>query len=357
MDNVARLLLKRSLTPEHAAQAAGYSNRGAFAKAFTSRYLASPEDFHSSGGSGQLRMRYGGAFDNRMTLEYLARDSENQAEIVEQGTYTRYFPLGGRPVKASLLLERRHWTMKFPSRLSAPKVMALHRLATHMLGLGQPLARFRNLVRDHPVLGPLALAMPGVRIIQTPSLWEALSWAILGQQINLAFAYKLRNRLIYLAGGFDNPRPRPIAYPAPSQLLELDPERLRQAQFSRQKIEYLYGLAKEFESSALTGIALAEVSLDNTDPGELETRLLAIRGLGPWTVAYGMMRGLGHLDALPVGDAGLRQALRIRFNLDGPPDAAAQESIMEPFRPYRSLATYYLWKSLAPKFAQESDRS
>ncbi len=57
------------------------------------------------------------------------------------------------------------------------------------------------------------------------------------------------------------------------------------------------------------------------------------------------MRHLGHVDALPVGDAGLRAALRVQFGLSEPPDVDEQERLMEPFRPYRGLATYYLWRS------------
>ena len=78
---------------------------------------------------------------------------------------------------------------------------------------------------------------------------------------------------------------------------------------------------------------------------EAEARLLSVKGIGRWTMAYGLMRHLGHMDALPVGDAGLRSALREQFALAEPPDEARQEKLMEPFRPYRGLATYYLWRA------------
>ena len=72
-----------------------------------------------------------------------------------------------------------------------------------------------------------------------------------------------------------------------------------------------------------------------------------MKGLGRWSTAYALMRGLGHMDALPVGDTGLRTALQAQFGLQEPPDIARQEALMEPYRPYRSLLSYYLWRSLS----------
>jgi 3-methyladenine DNA glycosylase/8-oxoguanine DNA glycosylase len=115
----------------------------------------------------------------------------------------------------------------------------------------------------------------------------------------------------------------------------------REAQFSRQKAAYLAGVARAF----LDG-TLAEETLDAADSDAAHAALLAVRGLGPWSVAYGLLRALGRVDALPVGDAGLRAALRHHYGLQALPDARQQEALMEPFRPFRGLATYYFWKSL-----------
>jgi 3-methyladenine DNA glycosylase/8-oxoguanine DNA glycosylase len=278
-----------------------------------------------------------------MTLRYLGRDPHNQAEVVQGRRYSRFITLDKRPLPVTLTLAARTCTLEFPARLRAGEILRLIDTTGHMLGLRQPVAAFQRTAEQHDVLRPIVQAMPGVRMIQTPNLWEALSWAIIGQQINLAFAYKLRNRLIFLGNGHDAPAPRPLPFPTPGQVLGLTPDALKQAQFSRQKIAYLLELARQFETDGL-----AALSLDTAAPEEIEARLLSIKGLGRWSVAYGMMRGLGHLDALPVGDAGLRQALRARFNLEAVPDPETQERLMAPFRPYRGLATYYLWKSLDP---------
>jgi 3-methyladenine DNA glycosylase/8-oxoguanine DNA glycosylase len=71
-----------------------------------------------------------------------------------------------------------------------------------------------------------------------------------------------------------------------------------------------------------------------------------VRGLGPWSVAYLLMRGYGFADCVPVGDAGLSAALQRFFALDHRPGAGETRTLMEPFAPFRSLATYHLWTSL-----------
>jgi 3-methyladenine DNA glycosylase/8-oxoguanine DNA glycosylase len=188
-----------------------------------------------------------------------------------------------------------------------------------------------------------------VRIPQLPTLWESLCWAVIGQQINLAFAYRLRNRLIALAHGLvsDEADAAPYPFPTPAEVLRLNASALCSLQFSRQKARYLLGLAESCTSGDLAGLEAAGPRRGPRDWPDIERRLLAQTGLGPWSTAYAMMRGLGYLDGLPVGDTGLRTALQRAFRLGQPPTVAQQVRLMEPFRPYRSLATYYLWKSLA----------
>ena len=74
--------------------------------------------------------------------------------------------------------------------------------------------------------------------------------------------------------------------------------------------------------------------------------MLDVRGLGPWSVQYFLMRGLGFADCVPVGDAGLTAALQRFHHLDHRPGPAETRELMEPFAPFRSLGTYHLWSSL-----------
>ena len=352
----AALLLLGGATAGQAARAAGYPGTPALERALRRHYGVESAAWRGWRRSGGYPLAYGGAFHLRETLRYLGRDPANQAERVQGESYTRYFPpgaasgaeisAGAEPVLVTLRLGPRGCVVTAAQPAAPQQALALHAQVRRFLGLEQPLAAFYRLVGPHPALGGLLPPLRGVRIPQLPSLWEAVCWAVVGQQINLAFAYRLRNRLIALGNGVEETPGQLLPFPSPGQVLRLTEAQLRRQQFSRQKAAYLLGLAQACASGALAGI------VPGMAPGaapweEVEATLLAQKGLGPWSVAYALMRGLGHADALPVGDTGLRTALQRRFGLSEAPGIAQQRTLMEPFRPFRSLATYYLWKSLS----------
>ncbi len=129
------------------------------------------------------------------------------------------------------------------------------------------------------------------------------------------------------------------AHPTPAAVAALDYGDLTTRRFSRRKAEYLVDTARR--------VAAGELSLELGGPAPaLERRLLAVRGLGPWSVQYFLMRGAGLADCAPVGDAALAAALQRFFALGHRPDAGEARARMEPFAPLRSLATFHLWQSL-----------
>ena len=348
LEAAALMLLAGEGSPLQAARATGYGDAASFRRAFARRYGTAPEAFAGLPRSGGYRFTFNAPFHLGKTLQTLGRDPDSLAERLAGNRYTRFFPLGGGigggsvlaggPVRVTLALDENGCEVRVRRRLHPARYLELHGLIRRVLGLDQPLAAFYRVARGDRVFGPLVKKFPGVRIPVLPSLWEALCWAVVGQQINLAFAYRLRNRLIRL--GNPNSRHSLLPFPTPEQIARLTPAQLRQNQFSRQKSEYLRGLARAFLNGPLSGLT------SHTPVEEAEATMLAVKGLGRWSAAYGLMRGLGHPDALPVGDAGLRTALKIQFGLAEPPSISEQERLMEPFRPFRSLATYYLWRSL-----------
>lgn len=352
LPEVARRLLAGHPADAALARATGRRDVAALNRALQRELGADAAALAAFGRAGRYTLRYGGPFHVEQTLRYLARDPHNRAERVDGATYRRFFPLGTRQVPLALTLRADGCEVAVTGRLGPAQKLALHGRLVRFLGLDQPLGAFARSVRDDAVMGPLVRRLRGVRIPQVPSLWEALCWAVIGQQINLAFAYRLRNRFIALGnaprGGADllatddgNADAGPLPFPGPEAVLGIPAGAWREAQFSRQKTDYLQGLARAFAEGTL-----CEAELDGADTAAAEATLRAVRGLGPWSVAYGLLRALGRVDALPVGDAGLRAALRHHYGLAAMPDARRQEALMEPFRPYRGLATYYFWKSL-----------
>ena len=182
---------------------------------------------------------------------------------------------------------------------------------------------------------------PGLRIVQSATVFEALTWAIIGQQINLPFACLLRSRLIKLAG---TPVSENLyAPPSPAAVANLTPADLLPLQFSRQKAGYVIAISRLIADGQLDLAALRTLSA-----ARAERTLLALRGLGPWSVNYVMMRSLGFADCVPYGDTSVTSGLQELLKLDTRPDVDATRRLMAPFSPYRSLATAHLWQLNQP---------
>lgn len=163
--------------------------------------------------------------------------------------------------------------------------------------------------------------------------YGALVRTIVGQQLSTKAARSIYGRLAERFGG---------RAPTPAEILADDPEELRAAAgLSRPKVGFLRSLAEHVESGELELERLDELPDD-----EIASELLAVKGLGPWSVDMFLMWHLGRPDILAVGDLGIRRAVQLAYGLPGLPDAAELTRIAEPWRPYRSLACSYLWRSL-----------
>jgi len=198
-------------------------------------------------------------------------------------------------------------------------------------------AGFDHLSACDPVLGPLVAAHGPLdererRRGRPDDAYGALLRAIVGQQLSVKAASTIYGRLAALYGG---------RAPTPAELIATDPEQLRAAGLSRPKVAYLRDLAEHVEDGELDLELLPELPDD-----EVARRLIAIKGLGRWTVDMFLMFHLGRPDILPVGDLGIRRAAQLAYGLDDLPDPAALTALAQPWQPYRTLACLYLWASL-----------
>ena len=165
--------------------------------------------------------------------------------------------------------------------------------------------------------------------------YGALVRSIVGQQLSTKAARTIYERVSELFGG---------RTPTPRELLEVDPELIRAAGLSRAKVAYLRDLAEHIEDGELELHKLTE--LDGLPDDEVSARLVAVKGLGQWTVDMFLIFHLGRPDVLPVGDLGIRRAVHVEYELEELPSPPELERIAEPWRPHRSLACLYLWTSL-----------
>jgi DNA-3-methyladenine glycosylase II len=164
-------------------------------------------------------------------------------------------------------------------------------------------------------------------------VYGALVRSITGQQLSVKAAASIYGRLV---ARFDGKTP------TPEQILADDPEELRLAcGFSRAKVAYLRSLAEHVLSGELEIDRLTEL-----DDGDVIRELTAVKGIGEWTAHMFLMFTLHRPDVLPVGDLGVRNAAMRAYELDAPPPPKALEQLAEPWRPYRTRACLYLWRSL-----------
>jgi DNA-3-methyladenine glycosylase II len=163
--------------------------------------------------------------------------------------------------------------------------------------------------------------------------YGALVRSIVGQQLSTKAARAIFTRLTDRYGG---------TTPTPDQVLADDPEELRAAAgLSRAKVQFLRSLAEH----ALDG-SLELDRLDELPDDQVIAELVAVRGIGEWSAHMFMMFQLGRPDVLAVGDLGIRRAVMLRYGLPAMPSPAEVQQIAEPWRPYRTLACLYLWRSL-----------
>jgi DNA-3-methyladenine glycosylase II len=156
---------------------------------------------------------------------------------------------------------------------------------------------------------------------------------ITGQQLSVLAARAIYGRLTERFGG---------RAPTPQEILDDDPEELRAAAgLSRAKVGFLRSLAEH----VLSGELELE-SLDRLSDEEASAELTAVKGIGQWSADMFLMFHLNRPDVLPVGDLGIRRAIEIAYGLPELPEAAEMERIAEPWRPHRTLACRYLWRSL-----------
>ena len=157
--------------------------------------------------------------------------------------------------------------------------------------------------------------------------------SIVGQQLSTRAAAAIYARLTDRYGG---------RTPTPVEVLEDDPEELRAAAgLSRAKVAFLRSLAEHVVDGSLELERLDELPDD-----EVKAELVAVKGLGPWTADLFLMFQLQRPDVLPVGDLGIRRAIMQRYGLEAMPSPAEALRIGEPWRPYRTLASLFLWRSL-----------
>lgn len=336
IDRVCHGLLHSDQAASDLAFEAGYQSLATFNDQFRRRCRMAPEDYSNALRTGRGSLRLPSWFRHDRILAYLGRDPESAHEQVAKQSFRCAAHLT-HPLAVDVELLKRSAQFTVTSKvLEAGDVAEVHRRLLRLLGLIINPQPFERRAAKDPLIHRLVGRQNGLTIPQTATLFDGIVWVIAGQQVSLPVAFSLRRRLgkrcgTSLGGGL-------FAPPTAAQVARLEPAELGALGFSRRKSEYLLDMAGEIVQGQFDLTRMARNSAV-----ELNRRLLAQRGLGPWSVQYLMMRAFGFADCVPLGDAALNRNLQSFFALEGRPDRASTLRLMAPFAPHRSLATFHLW--------------
>lgn len=291
-------------------------------------------------------------FSFRQVLEYLGGSPARVVERLHGSTYHRPLRINGVPAVLSVTQNEADGPLGVIVRgqgLRAETEAQARAIVARTFGVQVDLAPLLALRRDADALGAELLnGFAGVRPVLLPDLFETITWAIIGQQINVIFAAKCKRAFVEQFGEtFNLAGESWRLFPTPERVIEIAESELAAIQFSRQKTRYVLNLAREIVEGRLDLDTLYSLPAD-----EALVRLEQLTGIGRWTAEYVLMRGIGHPDVIPAADGGLRRIIGQRYGLGRLASEPEVRAIAERWAGWRSYFAFYLWFTL-----QEEERA
>jgi DNA-3-methyladenine glycosylase II len=275
-------------------------------------------------------------------LSFLGRSSRECLHHVEEGRIRKLLKPGGKPIPAEITCEPGKLCIHLPGKTTPAVKAAVMDYVACWFDLHTDLAPFYRMAEQDSILAPLAGKYRGLRMITIPDLFEGLCWAITGQQINLAFAYTLKKRLVETYGeSLETEAGRLYLHPSPESIASARPEDVQALQYTRSKTVYLIETARAFSEGRISTQRLQALSC-----AEARDELLKLKGIGRWTADYVLMKCLRHPDAFPAADVGLQNAVREQLGLPQKPSEKELAELADAWKGWKSYAAFYLWRSL-----------
>ncbi|MDM5317456.1 DNA-3-methyladenine glycosylase 2 [Fictibacillus sp. b24] len=272
-------------------------------------------------------------------LTFLGRSQLEVMHDIQEDTLYKLIKVDNDRILMKINCKDQKLIVKFLDKKTKQKEIVVGYI-TEWFDLERDLSVFYEAASEDPILHPLTQRYYGLRIIGIPDLFEALTWAIMGQQINLKFAYTLKRRFVENFGEKLNCNGKLFwLHPTPEVIANLKTDDLRKLQFTERKAEYVIGVAKEMSSGQLSKKALKE----SKNPAQ---QLISIRGIGAWTADYCLMKCLLKPNAYPIADVGLHNAVMKQLEQDRKPTIDELKKFAENWSGWEGYATFYLWRSL-----------
>lgn len=284
-------------------------------------------------------------FEFTQCLKFLARSPLEPCHRVENSSLYKFNKFEGEPVLMKIQgRNKRALGIDFLTPRPRKSIRAtVANFVWHWFDLDTDLKPFYRMAQKDPVLKNIAKDLYGLRIMTISDLFEALCWAIIGQQINLKFAYTLKKRFVESFGEkFFFVQKHYYLFPTPQVISRQTVADLKGLQFTGKKSEYIIKLARKMKNGDLTKNKL----LDHDGFETARKELMGLHGVGKWTAAYVSLRCLKDPAAFPVDDVGLQNAVKQQLGLSKKPTGDAISRFSERWNNWQAYAAFYLWASL-----------
>lgn len=279
-------------------------------------------------------------YPQELIFAFHRRDLDSPSEVVSDTHIDKGLLWQGTPARLSLLFNQDRQVEVSLSLDSGNATQAeVTALAVHLLGLNQPISTFEKQFASHPQLGELLCRQQGLYVPQTATAFEALLWAIIGQQISVSAAIAIRRRLINLIGARHHSGIG--CFPDALSILGYQETQLRAVGLSQGKAQAILAVSEQIAAGHLPLDAWLQQTPLPVE--EIERQLLAIRGIGPWTVNYTLLRGFAWLNGSLHGDVAVRRNLQRLLKREEKLSAKETERWLEQFQPWRALVAAHLW--------------
>jgi DNA-3-methyladenine glycosylase II len=281
-------------------------------------------------------------FDFSFTLDFLNRSPHELMHICDGDSVIKAIDLNGKKVPIKISESNGKLLVSTFSKLLKEEEIIVREYVEEWFDLKTDLAPFYKLAKKDDILKDLIKRFHGYRIVSIPDLFESLVWAVIGQQINVDFAYIVKQRYVKAYGEQVTWNDRSIyLFPTPEVTMNIPDEELLAIQFSRQKARYVKLIAEAFAQGVLSKEKIAPLTLE-----EAKKELTKIKGIGNWTANYAMMKTFRRPDAFPLEDVALHNAIRILKGMKKKPSLQTVKRIFKNYKGWEAYATLYLWKSL-----------
>jgi DNA-3-methyladenine glycosylase II len=282
-------------------------------------------------------------FSYEMNFQFLERSPRELLHRVEDRSVVKLIKMGDEKILFRIKAGEQKLILEFLNGSPSPSGKEyVRKYVTEWFDLENDLKPFYKLAAGDKLLKDLITKYFGYRIIGQPDLFESIVWAVLGQQINLQFAYTLKQRFVEQFGErlFWKDQSY-FLFPEAKLVAGLTNDHLLPLQFSRQKSLYTIIIAEAFASGEISKEKLKGLPLV-----EAKERLMKIKGVGNWTANYALMKTFRYPDAFPLEDAGVHNAIKNLKAMDRKPTLEEVKKLFKKYKGWEAYATLYLWKSL-----------